>query len=187
MELKKEQTVCTYWDVCLDSWILKKGPQTQNTFELWGDVKRETSLCIVCWCLIFHTVCEKTIHAMFCVYISLYFLQFASSLSSQSFSTYVWWSERSREMDILTYFLPKPVLWCHCYNRPPEWNWKCFGTHTDTVETLFCDRLFQHVVSECKAKRNRKTFCPPRMQCNCDTKPERAEGSWFGIFKSSFR
>lgn len=107
--------------------------------------------------------CMRKPSAMFCVRVSLCTLPFASSLAPQSKSTYVWRSERSREKGtFLTYFLPKPVLWCHCYNRPPKWNWKCFGTHTDTVETLFCARLFQHVVSECKAKQKRKTFCPPQ-------------------------
>lgn len=33
---------------------------------------------------------------------------------------------------------------------------KCFGTHTDTVETLFVNRLFQHVVSGWKATENKK-------------------------------
>lgn len=32
---------------------------------------------------------------------------------------------------------------------------KCFGTHTDTVETLFVNRLFQHVVSGWKATENK--------------------------------
>lgn len=32
---------------------------------------------------------------------------------------------------------------------------KCFGTHTDTVETLLVNRLFQHVVSGWKATENK--------------------------------
>ena len=77
--------------------------------------------------------------------------------------------------------LPRPLLWCHYYDRPLlNRNVKCFGIHTGTLETLV--RLFQRVVSGWKAAG--KPVLPSRDR-RPEPRPWGAENFWREIFKSS--
>lgn len=51
----KEQNVC---------WMLKTGPRPENTKHIWT-LKNER---LFFWCLLLHTMCEKTISRVLCVY-----------------------------------------------------------------------------------------------------------------------